>query len=140
MTNRARKLTNLNLCPLRTSGPSVDTTRMDLLECGILLSIYPGELRALTTSTEAYFHYVHGSGFQGGNAPRGRKRGLVIVYQASYASDLAPIYPTLGNSRHKGRSSGRRADTDMSRDPRLKTNNKDGLAAADHTFHDSWHG
>ena len=33
---------------------------------------------------------------------------------ASYASTLAPIYYTLGNSRHKGSSSGRRGDTDMS--------------------------
>ena len=66
-----------------------------------------------------------------------------MAYKASgaaYASTLAPIYPTLGNSRHKGSSSGRRGDTDMSRDPRLTTNDMDGLAAAGHTFHDSRHG
>ena len=51
---------------------------------------------------------------------------------ASYASTLASIYHTFGNSRHKGSSSGRRSDTGMHGDPRLTTN---GLAAAGHTFH-----
>ena len=50
-----------------------------------------------------------------------------MAYKASgaaYASTLAPIYPTMGNSRAtKGESSsGRRGDTDMSRIPRLTTN------------------
>jgi hypothetical protein len=60
---------------------------------------------------------------------------------ASYASTLhASIYYTFGNSRHKGSSSGRRGDTDTHGDPRLTTNDVDGLAAAGHTFHDSRHG
>ena len=40
------------------------------------------------------------------------------------------IYPILGNSRRKGSSSGRRADTDMSSDRQMSTNDIDGLAAA----------
>ena len=60
--------------------------------------------------------------------------------RASYASTLASIYYTFGNSRHKGSSSGRRGDTDMHGDPRLTTSDVDGLAAAGHTFHDSRHG
>ena len=66
-----------------------------------------------------------------------------MAYEASgaaYASTLAPIYYTLGNSRPKGSSSGRRGDTDMSSDPRLSTNDIDGLAAAGHALHDSRHG
>ena len=46
---------------------------------------------------------------------------------ASYASTLASIYYTFGNSRHKGSSSGRRGDTDMHGDPRLTTNDVGGL-------------
>ena len=49
---------------------------------------------------------------------------------ASYASTLASIYYTFGNSRHKGSSSGRRGDTDIHGDPRLTTSDVDGLAAA----------
>ena len=66
-----------------------------------------------------------------------------MAYKASgaaYASTLAPIYYTLGNSRRKGSSSGRRGDTDMSSDPRVSTNDIDGLAAAGHALHDSRHG
>ena len=59
---------------------------------------------------------------------------------AAYASILAPIYYTLGNSRPKGSSSGQRGDTDLSSDPRLSTNVMDGLAAAGHALHDSRHG
>ena len=59
---------------------------------------------------------------------------------AAYASTLALIYPILGNSRRKGSSSGRRADSDMSSDPRMPTNGIDGLAAAGHAFHESRHG
>ena len=60
-----------------------------------------------------------------------------MAYKASgaaYASTLAPIYYTLGNSRPTGSSSGRRGDTDLSSDPRLFTNGMDGLAAAGHAF------
>ena len=50
---------------------SVDTTRMDLLECRILLFyLAGGGLCALATSTEAYFQYVPGSSLQGETAPR----------------------------------------------------------------------
>ena len=45
---------------------------------------------------------------------------------ASYASTLASIYYTFGNSRHKGSSSGRRGDTGMHGDPRLTTNDVEG--------------
>ena len=66
-----------------------------------------------------------------------------MAYKASgaaYASTLASIYYTLGNSRRKGSSNGRRGDSDMSSDPRVSTNDIDGLAAAGHAFHDSRHG
>ena len=67
-----------------------------------------------------------------------------MAYKASgaaYANTLASVYPTLGNSpRRKGSSSGRRGDTDLSSDPRLSTNDIDGLAAAGHALHDSRHG
>ena len=56
-----------------------------------------------------------------------------MAYKASgaaYANRMASIYHTLGNSSRKGSSSGRRGDTDMSSDPRLSTNDIDGLAAA----------
>ena len=65
-----------------------------------------------------------------------------MAYKASgaaYASDAKSIYYTLGNSRRKGSSSGRRGDTDLSTDPRLSTNDMDGLAAAGHALYDSRH-
>ena len=73
-----------------------------------------------------------------------------MAYKASgesYASTLASIYYTFGNSRHKGSSSGRRGDTDsdMHGDPRLTTRMTWiwmgwAAGAAGHTFHDSRHG
>ena len=56
-----------------------------------------------------------------------------MAYKASgaaYAVALRSTYYTLGNSPRKGSSSGRRGDTDLSSDPRLSTNDMDGLAAA----------
>ena len=53
----------------RPSG-SVDTTRMDLLECWVFITITHGGLSTLATSTEAYFHFAPGSGLQGETAPR----------------------------------------------------------------------
>ena len=52
-----------------------------------------------------------------------------MAYKASgaaYANRMASIYPTFGNPRRKGSSSGRRGDTGMSSDPRMSTNDIDG--------------